>query len=504
MDQSRIDWPSFGLCALILVFTSIPLFVYPDASAATLEKLYAFIANEFGILYLLASVAAIGFLVWLAASRYGRVRLGDDDGKPEFSELSWIGMLFCAGVGAGLLVWCSTEWAYYYDAPPFGAEPRSTEAAEWASTYGLFHWGFTAWAFYCLPAVAIAYPYYTKKLDILRFSVSCHWFLEGREHGAIARSIDFLFMIALLGGAASSLGFSTPMIAATIAWLFNIDPNDTVEIAVVGICILLFAISVWLGLKKGIKRLSNINVGLAFGLLLFILIVGPTAFLLKTSLNSLGIMAQNFLRMNFWTDPFTDSGFVESWTIFYWAWWIAFAPYVGLFVTRISKGRTLRQMITGMLIWGSLGSWLFYMVIGNYALFLELTGALDFTGIMKSQDSNAALVAMLETLPMAPLVISVFSIIAIIFAATTYDSASYTLASSATLHLNAGDDPARWHRVFWAFALGLMPVALMLMDDVLRPIQVILLVVSLPILVVGVFMSVALVKSLQANSPQEV
>ena len=352
--------------------------------------------------------------------------------------------------------------------------------------------------------MAIAYPYYTKKLDILRFSVSCHWFLEGREHGAIARSIDFLFMIALLGGAASSLGFSTPMIAATIAWLFNIDPNDTLEIAVVGICILLFAISVWLGLKKGIKRLSDINVGLAFGLLLFILIVGPTAFLLKTSLNGLGVMAQNFLRMSFWTDPFTDSGFVESWTIFYWAWWIAFAPYVGLFVTRISKGRTLRQMITGMLIWGSLGSWLFYMVIGNYALFLELTGALDFTGIMKSQDSNAALVAMLETLPMAPLVISVFSIIAIIFAATTYDSASYTLASSATLHLKAGDDPSRWHRVFWAFALGLMPVALMLMDDVLRPIQVILLVVSLPILVVGVIMSVALVKSLQANSPQEV
>ena len=278
MDRSQIDWPSFALCALILLFASISLFAYPDASAAVLEEMYTYISRDFGILYLLASVAAIGFLVWLAASRYGKVRLGGDDGKPEFSELSWIGMLFCAGVGAGLLVWCSVEWSYYYDAPPFGVEPRSTEAAEWASTYGLFHWGFTAWAFYCLPAVAIAYPYYTKKLDVLRFSVSCHWFLEGREHGAIARSIDFLFMIALLGGAASGLGFSTPMIAATIAWLFNIDPNDTLEIAVVGICILLFAISVWLGLKKGIKRLSDLNVGLAFALLLFILVVGPTAF----------------------------------------------------------------------------------------------------------------------------------------------------------------------------------------------------------------------------------
>jgi len=500
VEQSRVDWPSFGLCAAIILFTAVPLVAFPDESGAFLERLYAYIANEFGVLYLLASVAAIGFLAWLAFSRYGNIQLGDsDDGKPEFSEISWVGMLFCAGVGAGLLYWCGVEWAFYYDAPPFGVEARSAEAAEWASTYGLFHWGFTAWAFYCLPAVAIAYPYYTKKLDILRFSVSCHWFLRGKEHGPLARSIDFLFMIALLGGAASSLGFSTPMIAATVAWLFDIEPNDTLEIAVVILCISLFAVSVWLGLKKGIKRLSDINVGLAFALLAFILIVGPTAFLLKTSLNSLGVMTQNFFRMNFWTDPFTESGFVESWTIFYWAWWIAFAPYVGLFVTRISKGRTIRQMITGMLIWGSLGGWLFYMIMGNYGLFLELSGAVDFTGIMKAQSGNAAIVAMLETLPLAALVIGVFSVIAIIFAATTYDSASYTLASSATLHLKAGDDPARWHRVFWAFALGIMPVALMLMNGNLRPIQVILLVVSLPILLVGVVMSVALVKSLRAS-----
>jgi len=412
-------------------------------------------------------------------------------------------MLFCAGVGAGLLYWCGIEWGYYYESPPFGVAPRSPEAAEWASTYGLFHWGFTAWAFYCLPAVAIAYPYYSKKLDILRFSVSCHWFLRGREHGAIARTIDFLFMVAMLGGAASGLGFTTPMITAAIAWQFDIEPSNTLEVGVVLLCISLFAVSVWLGLRKGIKRLSDINVLLAFGLLAFILFAGPTAFIIKTGLNSLGMMAQNFIRMNFWTDPFTDSGFVENWTIFYWAWWIAFAPYVGLFVTRISKGRTIRQMITGMMLWGSLGGWLFYIVMGNYSLYLELNGLLDFTGIMSSQSPDAAIVAMLETLPLAAIAIAVFSMIAIIFAATTYDSASYTLASSATLHLKAGDDPARWHRVIWAFALGIMPVALMLLDAPLRPIQVILLVCSLPILVVFVAMSISLVRMLKSGGAAE-
>ena len=407
-------------------------------------------------------------------------------------------MLFCAGVGAGLMYWCATEWAYYFQAPPFGAEPRSAAAAEWASTYGLFHWGFTAWAFYCLPAIAIAYPFYVKKKDVLRFSLSCNWFLRGNEHGLLARAIDFLFMVALIGGAATSLGFSSPMIAACLAWLFDVEPGFYLEVVVVGICVGLFVLSVWLGLSRGIKRLSDLNMYLALGLLLFILLVGPTVFLLKTSLNGLGMLAQNFLRMNFWTDPFTSSGFVESWTVFYWAWWIAFAPYVGLFITRISRGRTIRQVITGMLVFGSLGSWLFYMIIGNYSLSLQLDGSLDFVAIMNAQSGNAAIVAMLETLPAALLVIGVFAVVSIVFAATTYDSASYSLASGATLHLYAGDDPARWHRVFWAFALAALPISLMFIGG-LKAMQSVLLVVSLPVLLVGVLMSVSLVKSLQAD-----
>jgi BCCT family betaine/carnitine transporter len=494
MEQSRIDWPSFGACVAIIAVVGITLLAAPDAAADKLNALYEFIAIEFGIFYLLASVAAIGFLVWLASSRFGRVRLGEPDSEPDFRTLSWVAMLFCAGVGAGLMYWCATEWAYYFEAPPFGAEPRSAAAAEWASTYGLFHWGFTAWAFYCLPAIAIAYPFYVRRKTVLRFSLSCDELLGGNDHGPAARFIDFLFMIALIGGAATSLGFSSPMIAACLAWLFGIETGFSLEVVVVAICVSLFVLSVWLGLTRGIKRLSDINMYLALGLLLFILVVGPTVFLLKTSLNGLGVMTQNFLRMNFWTDPFTNSGFVESWTVFYWAWWIAFAPYVGLFITRISGGRTIRQVVAGMLLFGSLGSWIFYMVIGNYSLFLQLEGAVDFVGIMNSISGNAAIVAMLETLPLAALVI------AIVFAATTYDSASYSLASGATLHLAAGDDPARWHRVFWAFALAILPVALMFIGG-LKAMQSVLLVVSLPILVVGVLMAVSLVKALKADLP---
>lgn len=499
MDQSKIDWPSFIATVAMILVVCIPLALAGDSGAVFLQQVYDFIANQFGIAYLLAAVGAVGFLLWLAFSRFGNVRLGDEE--VEFSQMSWIAMLFCAGIGAGLMYWCVIEWTYYFDAPPFGVESQSTTAAEWASTYGMFHWGVTAWAFYCLPALAIAYPYYNRKLDVLRFSVSCNWFLKGKEHGPVARMIDFLFMIAMIAGAATGLGFSTPMIAECLSWLFGIEHTYRLEVIVMAVCVSLFVFSVWLGLQKGIKNLSDINLILAIGLLLFLLFAGPTVFLVKTSLNGLGLMTQNFVRMNFWTDPFSDSGFVESWTVFYWAWWVAFAPYVGLFITRISRGRTIRQVIKGMLIYGSLGCWVFYMIIGNYSMYLQMNDIVDVLGTIKSAGGSAAIVATLEAMPMAPLVITVFTLMSIIFAATTYDSASYTLASSATLHLSAGEDPARWHRVFWAFALAVMPITLLFVGG-LKSIQVMLLITSTPILVVGVFMSYALVKSLQHDLPE--
>ncbi|MEM7430547.1 MAG: BCCT family transporter [Pseudomonadota bacterium] len=501
MEQKQVDWPGFIASMAFIVVVCLPLAMYPESAGAWLRSIYDFIADEMGILYLLAAVGTVGFLVWLAFSRFGHVRLGEE--ATEFSKLSWIAMLFCAGIGAGLMYWCVIEWTYYYDSPPFGVESRSAEAAEWASTYGLFHWGFTAWAFYCLPAIAIAYPYYTKKLDKLRFSVSCHWFLKGREEGILARVIDFLFMVAMIAGASTGLSLTIPVISACVSWLFGVENTFGLQVGVMAVVVGLFVFSVWLGLTKGIKRLSDINLYLAMGLLLFILLTGPTVFLLKTSLNGVGLMMQNFIRMNFWTDPLTSSRFVEDWTIFYWAWWVAFAPYVGLFITRISRGRTIREVITGMLIYGSLGCWVFYMVIGNFSMHLQLSGTADIIGILKDVDAFAAIVATLEQVPIPAMVIAVFALMSTIFAATTYDSASYTLASSATLKLPAGENPARWFRVFWAFALAVMPITLVYImrysPNAGTGLQSMLLIASLPILFVGVFMTLSLVRQLQAD-----
>ena len=296
------------------------------------------------------------------------------------------------------------------------------------------------------------------------------------------------------------------MIAACIHELTGWPNGFALEVVVVCICVALFATSVWLGLKQGIKRLSDLNLGLAFVLLLFVLLAGPTGFLLKTSLNGAGKMLLNFIQLNRWTAPFSDREFVESWTVFYWAWWVAYGPFVGLFVTRISAGRTIRQVILGMLGYGSLGGGLFYMILGNYGLHLELQDTLQVTTVLEHEGQSAAILAILNQLPLRALVIALFGVVSIVFVATTYDSASYTLAACATRNARAGEEPARWLRLFWCLALAALPLTLMFigrnLDDprqALRVVQTATLVASLPILMVGILMPVALVKQLRSD-----
>lgn len=504
MEQKEIDWTTFATSVAVILLVCLPLALFPETGGQVILAAYEFISTEFGFLYMLAGVVVIVFLARLAFGPYGKVVLGTNDDRPEFSDYSWAAMLFCAGIGGGLMFWAPVEWAYYFDSPPFGVEGRSVSAAEWAATYGLFHWGPTAWCFYSLPTIAIAYPYYVKRVPFLRFSASCHYLIGANEESRSARFIDMLFVIALLGGAGSSIGFTTPLIAACISRLTGIDNGFLLEVFAVFLCVGLFSASVWLGLKKGIKRLSDINLALALLLLAFVLIVGPTVFLLKTSVESIGLMVQNFVRMNTWTDAFTDSEFVEKWTVWYWAWWIAYGPFVGLFVTRISRGRTIRQVTLGMIGYGSLGTMLFYMVLGNYGLSLEWSEALSITTVLGEQGQPNAVVAVLDQLPWPGIVVSVFCIVTIIFTATTYDSASYILAANATRRIEVGDDPARWHRLFWAGALAITPLTLIFAGRLtgdpraaLTVVQTATLVVSLPILFVGVLMSVSLLKQLR-------
>ncbi|MBQ62898.1 MAG: choline transporter [Gammaproteobacteria bacterium] len=498
-ESGTIDWWVFAASTLTILIMCLPLLFAAKEAALVINRSYDVITNNLGVFYLWYAIGALGFLVYLGASRFGGIKLGELDSQPEFSTISWIAMVFCAGIGAGLLYWAVIEWGYYLDSPPYGIEPRSTGAAEWAASYGLFHWGISAWAIYCLPAVAIAYPYYVRKVPYLRLSTGCLAYLPGGVNSARGRFLDFLYMINLIGGTGTSLGLSTPMIAASLAEIIGVAHDFLLEAIVVMLCIVIFGTSAWLGLQKGFKKLADLNLWIALTLVFYVLAVGPTLFILKTSTNSIGLVLQNFIHMSTWTDSFTNSRFVEDWTVFYWAWWIAYAPFVGIFVTRISHGRTIREVIWGMLVFGSLGAGMFFMVFGNYALHLELSEILSVTSIMASQSEATAITQVMLTLPFGKVALCAFFVVAVVFLVTTYDSASYTLASVSTRELRSGENPTRWHRVFWACALGLLPISLMFVDGGLKVVLSTTIVVSLPLIIVGALLASSLMKMLKED-----
>ena len=500
-EHPATDWLMFGLTLAVILVACVPIFGLGPRSAGAITGAYDALTQRFGVIYLWYGFGTLVFLLWLAASRYGRVRLGGDDVRPEFRTPSWLAMMFCAGVGAGLIYWAAIEWGYYIDQPPHGFAPRSPEAIEWAASYGLFHWGPTGWAIQCLPGLAIAYAYYQRRVPYLRLSTGCSGLLPEGVTGVRGRSLDFLYMLSIIGGAGTSLGLSTPMISAAFADFAGLERDFTLDVAVVVACVAIFGTSAYLGIERGFKRMADAAMWVALLFLMFVLLAGPTLFILKMATNGIGLVLQNFLRMNTWTDPVRNAGFVENWTVFYWAWWIAYGPFVGLFVTRISRGRRLRDIILGMLSFGTLGAGIFFMVLGNYALHLDLAGLVDVTGLMAKAGEAEAIAAVIGSLPLAQLALAVFVLVSVVLLATTYDSASYTLASVSTRRLEAGHNPARWNRLFWACALGIVPITLMFVEGGIKVVLSATIVVSLPLLAVGVLLAVSLMRMLREDVP---
>jgi BCCT family betaine/carnitine transporter len=493
-----IDKPTFfGALGLLLVVT-VPLIVFPEQGAVWVTLARSFLTEKLGFLYLALGVGAGIFMAFIAFSDIGRISLGHPDEKPEFSTLSWAAMLFCAGIGASIIYWGTIEWAYYYQAPPFQVEGGSVDAARWAAAYGIFHWGPLAWAIYLIPALPIAYFYHVRGRNVLKVSEALLPVLGERQaHGGIGKLVDVLFVFGMLGGGATSLGLAAPLINEGAHELFGAPRNIATQIIVLIVCTSIFGASAYAGLKKGIQTLSNINLWLALSLLAFVFIVGPTVFMANTGIDSLGRVLSNLIHMATWIEPFggfgdfADTQFPQDWTIFYWAWWLAFAPSVGLFIARISRGRTIREMIVGAIFFGTLGCSLFFMVLGNFGLYLQLSGQLDVINILNTETPTAAIFAILNQLPMRYFVIGTYTILAVIFTATSFDSISYILASVVQKKLDG--EPMRWNRLFWAFALSIMPITLLILGG-LETLQTASIVAGAPLLIVALLLCIAMVK----------
>ena len=464
-----------------------------------------YLTTELGVLYVMAAIGTLTLLLAIGVGPWGRIRLGDN--PPPYSNFSWVAMLFCCGIGASVIYWGAAEWAFYYESPPFGVEPRSDEALLWASTYGMYHWGPIGWALYCLPAIAISCSYHIRRKPSLRLSDACEPVLGRFTPGWPGRVIDILFIVGLLGTAATGMAFGTQIVTSAFTRVTGMEDGFLMQATIISLVTGTIAYSVYRGLDDGIKVLSTINAVMAIILVTFVLIVGPTRFILEMGVVSIGHLFQNFIKMTTWADPLQRANFVETWTVFYWAWWLALGPFVGMFVCKISEGRTVRQVIFGMLGWGSLGCALFFIVLGNYAYLLEVTGEIAVIREAIDVSPSAAVASVIEVLPMSTFWLLFLAVIGVIGTATTYDSASYTLAAGATRNLTEHAHPARWHRVFWAVGLGVLPVSLLYLQtidasqslDGVRVLQTASIVASLPILGVYVLLGISIIRTLRGR-----
>ncbi|WP_163971149.1 BCCT family transporter [Oceanobacillus halotolerans] len=485
MKTNLIDWPTFIGALLLLLLVTIPLMIFPEEGAAVVNMANDFMTGNFGVLYLIMGLVVFAFLLFVAFSKNGHVKLGEENEDREFGTFSWAAMLFAAGIGSSILYWGMIEWAYYYQGPPFGLQAESQAALEWAPTYGIFHWGPIAWAIYTLPALPIAYFYYVRKKPVLKVSEAVRPVLGRLVDGPLGNIIDVLFMFGLMGGAGTTLALGTPMISEGINEITGIPATIGLNTAVMLICTGIFAFSAYSGLKKGIKFLSDINLWLTLFILGFVFFVGPTLFISETTFTSIGLILDNFFQMATWLEPlgtigaYQETGFPEAWTVFYWAWWLVYAPFVGLFVARISRGRTIREMILGTMIYGTIGCILFFGILGNFGLYLQLTGSFDVIGFMGENGAPAAIIAILTQLPFANVIVALFTILAIIFLATTFDSSSYILA--AVVQKEVQSEPLRWNRLFWAFTLSFLPLVLMYIGD-LETLQTASIVAGFPVI----------------------
>ena len=503
----KVDWVILVVSLTTTLGLSGLLLFNPDDALESLRGVHRFMTHDLGWLFLGFVVFGLGWLAWLAFSDAGEIVLGEAGEEPAFSDLSWFGMLFCAGIGSNLLYFGTTEWAGYAVVPPpfSGAEALSPKALDWAGAMSFFHWGISAWGIYAMATIPIAYSLHVKRSTTLRISTACEEVLGGRVEGGLGRLIEVLFIFGLVGGVGTSLGIGVPMLSAVASDLFGVERGEGLDGAILVGLTLLFAYSVSAGLDKGIKLLSDVNVALALLLFLFVFLLGPWSFILNQAFDSMALMLGNFVEMSLRSDAGSPSSFAADNTVFFWAWWLAWAPFMGLFVARISRGRTIRQVILGTTLGGSVACWLGFSILGHSVmhLFIEghegvlaLLGAAQASG--QSVDAPAMVVELLRAQPLAQLVTLVFFVLSFIFVATSLDSAAFTLASAASKDLPAEGQPARWHRLLWAFVLAFTAFGLM-RGGGLQVLQAASVVVGLPLVFVMAVMMRSLVKAIKAR-----
>lgn len=473
------------ISVIIIAALAIGMSVFPERGKEIGAAVMHMLTHTFGSVMQLITMVILLFLVALAFSKYGNIRFGNS--KPEFKTMSWVAMMFFTGLGAGTVYWAFLEWGYHFNAAPAlaGAAVSEAYAYELALTYALYDWGPAAWALLCIFVLPFAYHYYIKKDDELRFGALCKYSLgEKAVNGWFGKIVNFIFIFAAVGSICISAGSAASTIAAAIADLIGIQTSFTLMVIVLIGTAVLYSVTSVLGIEKGMRKISDWNVYFCMALLLFILIAGNTQFILDSIVNSLGLLGKEFVRMTLWTDPVAKTGYPQDWTVFYLVYWLVFGPFTGLFVAKISKGRTIREIIINMLITGTAGLVLFFGIVTAFQQSLRIEGTLDVPAMLSNGQSAMIATATINALPLSKIAMLLYLVVIILFLATTLDATSFTLSSTITKKLAIGEEPSKKLKFVWCLLLVAIPIALAYMGTDIDTIMAIVLATGLPLLAI--------------------
>lgn len=486
--------PVFLISGAVIVAFVVLGVLFTEATGSAASAVQSFITTYFGWFYIVAVSFFLIFAIVLMFTRYGSIRLGPDDSRPEFSTWSWFAMLFTAGMGIGLVYFGVAEPVLHFTSPPVG-EGGTEQAARQAMNLTFFHWLLHPWAVYIVFGLSVAYFSFRRGLP-LRPAAAFYPLIGDRIYGPIGHLVDILAVFGTMFGLATSLGLGAQQVNSGLNTLFGIPNTTLVQIILIAIITGVAAVSVVLGIERGIRNLSLINMWLAIALALFVFLIGPTLFILGTLVSSFGYYLQNIVGTSFNMFTMNDAGaeWQAGWTLFYWGWWISWAPFVGLFIARISRGRTLRQFIGGVLFAPVGASAVWFAIFGGTALNYITAGR---GGGLAEADSSNALFVLLQQLPIASVISVVASVVGIVvvvlFFATSSDSGSLVI----DVLTNGGDPDPLWQtRLFWALLEGAVAAVLLLVGG-LAALQTASITAGLPFAAVMLVMCYGLLKGLQ-------
>lgn len=468
-----------GSVAGILVFLVLTL-LFTEQAGAFFDAGLAWVSETFGWYYMLAVVAYLVFVVLIGCSRFGSIRLGPDHSRPEFSLLSWSAMLFAAGIGIDLLFFSVAEPVAHYLAPP-DLEPESQAAMRQAVVQTYLHWGLSGWGLYVLMGMSLAYFSYRHRLP-LAIRSALYPLLGKRIHGPVGHAVDITAVVSTVFGIATSLGIGVMQLNYGLAYMFDVPESLSVQVMLIGLVVVLATISVVSGVEKGIRRLSEFNMLLALALMLFILFQGQTLVLLDKVVNNAGDYLAGFVAMSFDTYAFAGEEAQEWkmwWTIFFWGWWIAWTPFVGLFLARISRGRTIREFVAGALFIPLAFMMVWMSVLGNSGIELVANQGVAELGEQALSTPQTTLYTLLEYYPWIGITAAVVTVLGIVFFITSADSGALVLANFTSILSDVNHDAPVTLRIFWSAVIGLVTVALLMAGD-LAALQSAVVITALP------------------------